>query len=128
MNLQQAKLARLTVQTEREILVNEVMRASLVKWVDCLEVFGEKIVAARNKIMGLPSMFADRLTREEVEQFRKAIYEILTEASKVDVEDVKARNKRLAKYEKASTTIDPDEREQVNGTSLKTQKTQNKPR
>jgi hypothetical protein len=129
MNLQQIKIARLNAQAEREILVNEMMKGTIVRWEDVLAVVGEKVVSARNFIMSLPSMYADRLTREEIEHFRKAVHAALTSASQVcDDDAVKFRNKRMVKYTKASTTIDPDEREQVQGNSLKNSKTINKPR
>jgi hypothetical protein len=77
--------------------------------------------------MAIPAMFADTLNREQVEQLRKALYVGLEDAAQINAEDVKLKNKRMAKYTKMSTTIDPDERVQGEGTSLKTQKTQNKP-
>lgn len=79
--LAQIKLERLKAQTEREIITNEILKGTLVRWDDVKAVFGERIADARNQILRLPSMYADRLTREEVEQFRKVVYEALTQAA-----------------------------------------------
>jgi hypothetical protein len=38
-----------------------------------------------------------------MEEFRKALYEGLTEASKIGLEDVQAKDKRLDKYRAALT-------------------------
>lgn len=126
MNIQQVKLASLNAKYEREVITNELLKGTLVVWSDVMFVLGEKIVAARNKIMSLPAMYADRLTREEVESFRKAIHLALMEAAKVGSEDVRLQNKKLAKYAKASSEVELQAK--GTGTVLENTKYRNKPR
>lgn len=100
-NLQQLKIERLQAQTEREIITNEILKGTLVRWDDVKAVFGERIAEARNQILRLPSMYADRLSREEVEQFRKVVHEALTHAANIGSEDVKSKsNKKMYIYAK----------------------------
>lgn len=103
LTLAQVKFERLKAQTERDILINELMKGTLVRWQDVLLVLGEKVVTARNKIMALPSRYADRFTREEMDEFRKALYGVLTEISKIGLEDVQAKDKSMDKYRSALT-------------------------
>lgn len=133
MNIAQIKAARLGAQAEREVLVNEMMKASIVRWEDLIAVLGERISMLRNHVQTFPFTTPDPSLspREQTEVLRKDINKLLTEWSMVGTEDfekILLKNKRLIKYTKASTAIDPDEREQNNGNSLKSLKSQNKPR
>lgn len=98
--LAQIKLERLKAQTEREIITNEILKGTLVRWDDVKAVFGERIADARNQILRLPSMYADRLSREEIEQFRKVVYEALRQAADAQPVDTKSRSlKQLRKIQ-----------------------------
>jgi septin family protein len=65
--------------------------------------------------MSLPSMFADKLTREEMDKFKKAIRETLIAVSEMRFDDVQFKNDRMKKYTKANAEPEPgDDREQNN--------------
>ena len=112
LTLQQIKIERLRAQTERDLIMNELIKGTLVRWEDVMAVMGPKVAAARNALMALPSQYADKLSREEVEQFRKDIHAALVEMSKIGSEEVKAQNKKMARFTKKDSTLDPEKTSQ----------------
>jgi hypothetical protein len=80
-----------------------LLRGELVKVDDVMEVYKEKILTARNKILAIPAQLADVLPRDKVEFVRQIINSALTEASEVGLEDLQAKGK-MSKFIKAAAS------------------------
>jgi hypothetical protein len=105
-----------------------MMKGTIVRWEDVMAVQGAKVVAVRNQIMALPARFADKWSREEVEELRKWLYQLLMDIGNMKFDDVQVKNERMKRYTKASTKVDSDDlREQGKGTAISTAKSLNKP-
>jgi hypothetical protein len=102
-SLAQAKYQQVVSRAEREVLFNLMLKGELIKVDDVMEVYREKLLTARNRILAIPAQLADVLSREQVEHVRQIINTVLTEASKVGINDLQAKSE-MSKFIKAAAS------------------------
>ena len=98
--LEAARMRKLTVDTEREIIKNEMLKAKLVRIEDADAEVADMIMAVRGKLMGLPSHVARLILGKEdydevVRILTAELENTLKELKTMDYSAVVARNRKL---------------------------------
>jgi hypothetical protein len=96
------KSRKLQVEIERQSLVNEVMKGSLVRLADVEAVVAEMNTAIRSKLMSFPAQVGHLLLgkddyNEVVRILTKHLNEILADLKEIDYEKVKTRDKKTTR-------------------------------
>ena len=109
-SLAELKYEKLKTQVEREMLLTELMKGTIVRVEDMREVVSEMQSSLRARLYEIPaqvaSHFGEENYREVMRISRKCIEEALTDLANMSYEEVQARNKRWLKYQKAATEVE----------------------
>lgn len=100
--LEMARMRKLSVETERETIKNEMLRGTVVRIQDVDAEVLDMILAVRSKLLGYPSYVARLVLGKEnydevVRIMTEVLEQILDDLRQVDLDAIRARNTKLTK-------------------------------
>jgi isoleucyl-tRNA synthetase len=115
------KYQKLQAQTEREVFMNSVLKASYVRMDDAQITWGAATTVIKNYLLSIPAMIAPLIIGKEdkdevIKIMREVIWNALNDVDKLEAEIILLRNKRMTKYQQK---LKENDQTRINTTRVK---------